>query len=135
MIVFIVHLAALIVLLVAYGPVQTAFTQAFNSTLQTLNTQPQTSSDYISTCSTMYNMSSLFTCCGSNSSSDLNIQAQTNCCVKPTPTQGCSTLIFNEIKQYSIYFLIIPTAVLLGVELICIIVVPFLIASISRNKY
>lgn len=130
-IVFIVHLAALIVLLVAYGPVQTAFTQAFNSTIQTLNS-PTTRNQ--TTCNLMYNVSSIFNCCGAASSSDLNSNAADLCCIKPTPQQGCSTLIFNEIKKYSIYLLIIPTAILLGIELLCIALVPCLIASISRNK-
>lgn len=133
-IIFLVHLAALIVLLVAYGPVQTAFTQAFNSTIQTLNTNKSPSlSD--STCSLMYNISSLFNCCGSTASSDLSSAAQDVCCIKPTPQQGCASLVFDNLKKYSIYLLIIPTAVLLGIELLSIILVPFLIASISRNKY
>lgn len=132
-ILFIVHLAALIVLLVAYGPVQTAFTQAFNSTIQTLNSAPPSQSN--DTCNFMLKISNIFSCCGSTSPNDLNTLAQQSCCIQPTPAKGCASLVFDDIKKYSIYLLIIPTAVLLGIELLCIVLVPFLVASISRNKY
>ena len=130
-IIFILHLAALIVLLVAYGPVQTAFTQAFNSSIQSLNTG---SPKEQSTCALMYNISTIFNCCGSSSPSDLSPAAVNSCCVSPTPQQGCATLVFDELKKYSIYLLIIPTAILLGIELLCIAMVPCLLVSISRNK-
>lgn len=134
-IVFLAHLAALIVLLVAYPLIEKGFKEVFNSVVTDLQGNTPGSSSYQTNCNLMYNISNIFSCCGGNGPSDLSVSVQGSCCIKPTPTAGCTNQVFGKIKQISVYLLIIPTAVLLFVELVCAITVPFLVVSISRSKY
>jgi len=49
-------------------------------------------------------------------------------------TNGCYSAIINKLEKNAVYFFIIPSAILLAIELSTIIMVPILISHISKSK-
>jgi hypothetical protein len=134
-ILFLSHLAALITLLVMSKTVENEYRKALNQTVADINSPSTSVPDRELKCSIMANLSGIFQCCGANNQNDFANSSLSSKCCRPeyVAAKGCADLSVDAIKKYSIYLLIIPTAVILFIELISIIGVPFLIASISRK--
>lgn len=133
-ILFLAHLAALIVLLVSWPAIEKEFKKGLNSTISEFNSGDLFSVSSIQKCNLMFNLSSQFDCCGISSPNDFSQTVQNKCCKLPLSSKGCFNMGIDKLKEYSIYFLIIPTSVILFIELVSIILVPFLIVSITRHK-
>lgn len=134
---FLIHLAALILLLVYWPIIERELTKQFNSTsigLINNSTIPTNLLTNLQECSRIKEISNTFECCGITSPNDFSQTIQKACCKDPIPNKGCLSVVFEKIKLYSIYFLIIPTSVILFIELISIILVPILVFIISKNK-
>jgi hypothetical protein len=126
LILFIAHVGALIALLVMTPKIEQQYRATLNSTIAAINAQPTDENK----CKLMLSLSNFFECCGANSPTELTSKI---CCKVPTPTQGCADASVDWIKKYSTYLLIIPTAVILFVELVSIVGVPFMIGRISKE--
>ena len=133
-ILFMAHLGALIALLVMSSKIETEFRKALNDTIITINNPTTSASELKTKCEIMKGLSNLFTCCGANGPQDFaNTANIANCCQDASVKNGCADTSVDAIKKYSIYLLVIPTSVILFIELISIISVPFLIGQISNN--
>lgn len=132
-ILFLLHLAALITLLVMSNTVEKEYRKALNQTVADINNPSTSQSEIQLKCNLMTNISGIFQCCGANSINDFPNPSYKCCKPEYYTAKGCADLSVDAIKKYSIYLLVIPTAVILFIELISIIGVPFLIASISRK--
>lgn len=79
-------------------------------------------------------MSDIFKCCGYNDSSDYLLPpTRLECCVDVTQP-GCADKVVKTFNDEAVNIIIIPNAVVLALELIFIIAVPFLIGRITKAK-
>jgi hypothetical protein len=60
-----------------------------------------------------------------------NPDFRTECCYSNKTTTGCADQTVNTIKTDSVNLIIIPNCSILAIELIIIILVPFLIGNIA----
>lgn len=127
-ILFMGQVGALIALLVMQPQIESQYKNSLNATVNSINTQ---ASDAEQKCALMTALSELFTCCGANGPADF-VSAK-KCCMDMTVTTGCSQASIDSIKKYSIY-LYVFSGVIIFIELISIIGVPFMIGRISRMK-
>ena len=121
------HVGALIALLVMTPKIEQQYRATLNSTIVAINAQPTDENK----CKLMLSLSNFFECCGAIGPTEL--VSKPTCCKTPIPKQGCADASVDWIKKYSTYLLIIPTAVILFVELVSIVGVPFMIGRISRE--
>jgi hypothetical protein len=131
-ILFMAHVGALIALLVMTPKIEQQYRVTLNTTIADINT-PKDQNDAATKCKLMYGLSEFFTCCGAQGPSDF-LDKPSKCCKDSTQTQGCADASIDWIKKYSTYLLIIPTAVILFIELISIVGVPFMIGRISNDR-
>jgi hypothetical protein len=134
LILFLAHLAALIVLLVFYPRIDNAVRDEFNRQVSVINNNSNPS--LTTECSLMQNASSVFTCCGSLSPQNLTVNGQNLCCKIPNNygNNGCTTVVTDLVKRYSNYYIIIPTSIILFIELCALITIPILICYITNEK-
>ena len=78
-------------------------------------------------------MSDIFKCCGYNDSLDYPVLARPDCCVDVTQP-GCADKVVKTFNDEAVNIIVIPNAVVLALELIFIIAVPFLIGRITKAK-
>jgi hypothetical protein len=130
-ILFMAHVGALIALLVMTPKIEQQYRVTLNTTIADINTSPD--AKIVATkCTLMTELSKFFTCCGAQGPSDFT--GSNKCCKDNTQTQGCADASINWIKKYSTYLLIIPTAIILFIELVSIVGVPFMIGRISNDR-
>ncbi len=131
LILFLIHLAALIILLVFYPKVEQVLKEELDRQVDNINNNKN---NFISDCAIMKNISSLFECCGSNSPNDIKTQENRLLCCSNAVVNGCMPTINNLIKRYSNYYIIIPTAIILFIELCALVFVPILICQITSER-
>lgn len=134
---FVVHTIGFLVLLFGRGKIETAFKNEMVSIVERLN-KSKNDTHYNIDCDTMLLMSNLFKCCGNNASSDFNENPSiinTCCRVSNTSvTSGCTQKAIYEIENNSVKYLLTPSKVILGVELVVIILNPLIIVGIRRDR-
>merc|ERR1719468_1135172 len=84
-------------------------------------------------CDIMKTISTAFDCCGYEGPLN-NATTAEDCCKvnkdKTIPKQGCNEKSINKIEKNALNFLIIPSAIILGIEVFVFITVPFLIGRV-----
>jgi hypothetical protein len=134
LVLFIVHLGGLIYLFVSAPQLENQFRKDLNKTIDDLNSNNISVELFNSKCFLLRNLSNIFECCGANGPEDFKSSGlRTKCCVKDTITKGCSGETLSKLRQNSIYYLVIPSAVILLVEIFAIITIPILIYQISLH--
>lgn len=123
LIIFLAHLGAFIAYFVYEPKLQTEIEKGLNSTISKNSSV------------LFYSISSAFDCCGSTGPSDITSQGYNInlWCSKPTSqTRGCGNATYSFIKQNSVYAIVIPTSILLFIELTILFGVPILVMRINR---
>jgi hypothetical protein len=82
-------------------------------------------------CVVFFLVSKLFTCCGAGSPADFNKTQSATCCIQPMPVYGCSERAVSMVKHNII---IVPSSIILSLEFILILAVPFLIGRITSSS-
>ena len=127
---FLSHGIALLVLVFGKNGVEKSFESSMEKIIDDLNNN---STDYSKSCEIMHGLSKIFECCGNNGPSDFNSTLiGENCCENSNITIGCTGKIISMVTDNSINYLIIPSGLILAVELLVIIVTPFIISHISK---
>lgn len=123
LIIFLAHAGAFIAYFVYEPRLQNEIEKSFNNSITT-NTSSQI----------LLAVAYAFNCCGSTGPSDfVSNQSKLLYCGSVTSTQGCANATYSFIKQYSVYGIIIPTSILLFIELVILIGVPFLVIRMNRS--
>jgi hypothetical protein len=125
---FLAHAAAFIAYFVYAPQLNTQIQKSFNQTISS------NSSD-TNQIGLLYGVSKVFSCCGSNGPSDFSGTGKNVSlyCFNTTASLGCSTAVNNFIQKYSIYGIVIPTAILLFIEFIIIVGTPILIQRVNSS--
>jgi hypothetical protein len=125
------HGIALLVLVFGKDGLEKTFKSSIETLVDDLN--KNNSTNFNTSCQTMLGLSKIFKCCGNSGSSDFNSTSTIiKCCENENVIIGCTEKIVSVITDNSINYLIIPSSVILIIELIVIIVTPFIISHISK---
>jgi hypothetical protein len=134
-IIFLAHLASLILLIAISGFIEQQYRTHLNAQLTVVNTNAY--GDMYAKCAFMRGLSSYFNCCGLstiNGPQDFTSSVtRVSCCADWTRTQGCAQPAVDWLKSNAIYFLIIPTSVILFVEVSTLICVPLLVFRVNKR--
>lgn len=136
LILFLIHLAALIILLVFYPRVEQVLKDELDRQVNSINSYSNANS-FITDCGIMKNISTLFQCCGSSSPNDIKVEQNRRLCCSDAYNfgdNGCTPTINNLIKKYSNYYIIIPTAIILFIEFCALILVPIMVCQITSDR-
>jgi hypothetical protein len=132
---FLAHGIGLIVLLVDSSTFEDEFKKDFNSTIKNLVNSSVPVDKYNETCSLLLSVSKVFKCCGADNVEDLPSIQREKCCTNYATAKyknGCTPVIIDDIKSNAFNLIVIPSLVVLVVELFGIILVPFLIGRIRK---
>lgn len=133
-ILFLAHGITLIVVTLSSTSIENEFRTALNKTMDTINDPSTTEKDFEEQCAVIKGLSELFQCCGSTSRADFRNQTISyQCCINSTSI-GCGEKTIDSINDNAVNLVFIPNGVILVFELLLILMVPFLIARISRSK-
>lgn len=129
---FLAHLISLIVLLFSESSIEGEFRGALNTTVTKLNENKKP--DGSVECIVMTGLSTAFACCG-NKGNDLLPSVGQICCsnYNSTASVGCTDKAISYLKDNAVSFIIIPSGVILLVELIVIVTVPFIMGKIVKK--
>lgn len=134
-ILFLLHLAALIFVLATSSTVENELNKGIIKIVEDLNKTTANTNEYDRNTKLLYSISDVFSCCGARGRSDFRDTVTLEKSCKPANyNTGCIPTVYTKLKDISIYLLVIPSSVILFVELISIICVPFLIGQISRKR-
>jgi hypothetical protein len=137
-ILFLAHGIGLLVYVFDRSTIEKGIKTGINKVVTNLNTEANNTNSYKTDCDIMKALSSLFTCCGSDSPNDFknNTDAITNCCSTKSPEvqTGCSSKIINSIQENAKIYLIIPSCIILAVELIVIVMTPVITKHIRSSE-
>ena len=128
---FLLHGVALIWLVANTSSIHNGYISAVNTTVNDLKqTNNNNSTKYQEECKFMLALSNFCDCCGFNGANDFSTDVATECCAKPYNQQdGCAQKSYNKLQSVSFYLIVVPSLVILAIELFAIIVVPFLIGK------
>jgi hypothetical protein len=130
---FLAHGVGLIILLVDSSTFEDEFKKDFNSTINILVNSTASREKYNETCTLLLSVSKVFKCCGADKVEILPIETRKKCCTNfETVKSGCTPVIIDDIKSNAFNLIVIPSLVVLAVELFGIILVPFLIGRIRK---
>ncbi|RNA35822.1 acid-sensing ion channel 2 [Brachionus plicatilis] len=106
-IIFLIHIGAIIAILVAWPTIESQFQKELNKTLEDVNNKVDifNLSELLSLekqCNSLLEVSKQYDCCGIMSPDDFNFLIRLKCCKVPTPKQGCLDLLVKKTKEYSI---------------------------------
>jgi hypothetical protein len=135
-ILFLAHGIALLVLVFGSSTVENLYRQEVNKTVS--NLKYKEGNDFKALCIVFEKFSDAFECCGAdNGPEDFgNITIAKDCCSKETDyMRGCGQVSLDAIVKGSINFLVIPSGVILGIELFAIISVSCICGKRKRDDY
>lgn len=129
---FLTH-SVLLVALAANTPfAEKLYQQQLNITVERLN---QNSINNTVDCKLMKTISAFGNCCGVNGPQDFHdIKIVADCCASMNQTDGCYSKPIDMLKRNSRNFITIPSSVILVIEFLSILMVPFLIGR-KRGDY
>ena len=134
-ILFLAHVAALIVLLKMTPDLEKQYRASLDSIVDGIN-ERKNQNDFERKCKLMNVLSAFFTCCGSKGPQDFKSDTERNACCKngalAMKQPGCADTSVNYIKKYSTNFLVIPTCVIVFIELLAIVSVSLLIGRLNQ---
>ena len=136
LILFIAHTITLIGLLLITPKIEQQYRIMFNTTINDINASPSNQTNFNTSCTIMFAISSLFQCCGGvNGAKDIiSPMNREKCCMNVTLERGCVDVTLDWFKINSKNYLIIPTSVIILFELIAIASVQFMIRSMRKNR-
>lgn len=125
---FIAHFIAVLVLVFGASSIKKDYSKFLNQTVTNLKENDK----YKTNCEIMTAISNVFDCCGYDGPNDFSSNATIaeECCKKEVPQSGCNKKSIDGIEKNAINLLIIPSAVILGIEFFVFITVPFLIGRV-----
>lgn len=131
-ILFLAHGIAILVLLFGSSSLEEDYKKAINETVTSLN-----KGDDDKKCDFMKGLSTLFNCCGAEKGpGDFNGTAiAEKCCElkdEKLPTEGCSVKSISELEKNAENIILIPSGIILVIELFTLIMVPCIIGK-ERN--
>lgn len=134
-IMFLAHLIAFLVLIFGSKSIEQKYKEGLVNTMKQINTGNNTK-DPIA-CDLMKGLSGLFDCCGNEGPGDFNSTMLADKCCQlnaknMTSQSGCGNASISEVKDNAINLVIIPSAIILLVELFALIMVPCLVGK-SRH--
>jgi hypothetical protein len=135
--IFLVHLVGLLVFVFSKSSIEKEFGKGMSKLVNSLN--GFNSSVNVSTtieCEAMLALSKIITCCGDKGPSDFSNRTEINnlCCASNSPTlKGCTSKLTTEIDSHANSYLVIPSGIILVVELIIIASTPLLSRSILKE--
>lgn len=125
---------SLLVLVFSSSSIEKGFTEQLDKLVEKINTDDDPKGEQ---CEIMKELSELFDCCGSQSPSDFNSTVREKCCGDYKTNEGCAPRSISVIKKNSVSYLIVPSCVILVIELFAILIVFQMIrkGSESSDKY
>jgi hypothetical protein len=137
-ILFFTHIIALVIIATKSIDIEKEFRGSITNTMNKINEKNSTGNEFKESCELMRSFSELFKCCGANNSSDfINEYLIDECCIQRNQSLinvGCSNQVVTFVKSNAIQIVLVPNAIILIIELITILFVPFLINKIRRLK-
>lgn len=90
-----------------------------------------TASDFNEKCKVMKALSTLFNCCGFNGTNDFTkVEIKIQCCLAKQMI-GCGQHSIDVLKNWTLHFFVIPSCVVLVIELSSILFVSFFLVAIK----
>ncbi|CAF1146777.1 unnamed protein product [Brachionus calyciflorus] len=131
---FISHGIVLVVAAFKSGTIENEFRKALNQTVFDVNSDKTDEEYKMERCSALKLISEIFECCGLNGPNDFtNATYVTECCYGSS-TDGCGDKTVKSFKENGVNIIIIPNSIVLGLEFLIIVLVPFLIGRITRSR-
>jgi len=133
-ILFLAHVAALIVVLKMTPDLEKQYRASLDSIVESIN-KPKNKNDYDQKCKVMNGLSTFFKCCGSKGPQDFKETERNACCnngALAVTQPGCADTSVDFVKKYSTNFLVIPTCVIVFIELLAIVSVSLLIGRLNQ---
>lgn len=134
LIMFLAHGIALLVLIFSATTITNEYTAFLNKTVTELKSSDDKG------CELVLTLSNLFDCCGGfDGPNDFRNKTLAKSCCKldknnMTSNQGCASKSVDYITDKSVELLIIPSGVILAVELLAIVMIPFLIGKAGQKS-
>lgn len=132
--IFVCHGVLLLLVSFKSSDIEDEFRKELNKTMSAINYNNTTATKFTEKCAEMKALSTVFECCGINGPSDFLNQTFVNDCCANKTTDGCAQKTIDTLTNSGVNIVLIPNGILLGIELILIILVPFLISQIKRRK-
>jgi hypothetical protein len=129
LILFIVHIVFILILIFGSSKVEDEFKKEMTNAVNKVNSNSTEANDK---CELLKSISDVFKCCGDKGPGDF--KNTTACCKDALITKGCTDETIKVIKDNAINLLVIPSVIILVVELLGLIMVPFLIGRIRKEK-
>lgn len=131
---FIAHIVIVIIVVVEAPKIKDEYKKQLNESVVAVNNAEP--SQYDEKCKSLKALSEIFDCCGYKDASDFRDPAARDKCCKSQQNDGCADKVIKTFEDDAVNILVIPNAVVLAIELIFIIGVPFLIGRLSKkDKY
>lgn len=133
--IFLTHGISLLVLLFSSETIEDNYRKTLNTTMEHINSNDE---KFEQNCELMKGLSSVFHCCGDKGFNDFrNTTIAEECCepnanTKELYTIGCTDKSIESIKDNAVNLLIIPSAIILVIELFALVMVPCIIGK-SRD--
>jgi len=109
-----------------------------SKTIDTLNEfynlNDTTNDVFVRECQLLRDLSTIFLCCGGNSPSDFTNTTLVDDCCSDYFDIGCTDKVVNDVVMYSKHMIVIPSFIILTIELLAIIMVPFLLRRIKAEN-
>lgn len=132
---FITHGVSLLVVVFGWSSLETEFKKEFTKTIADLNSNETAPVDFDNKCQLSFALSELFKCCGAEGPDDFfNATLVTQCCKSEAYKDGCNNKVIKEIEAITSNLLVVPSVILLVIELFSIIMVPFLMGAVKRRS-
>lgn len=131
---FLAHGISILVLVFSSSSIEKQFKSSFNSTIDDLITDAfKNSTDFDQKCNLTFAVSKIFKCCGYNGPSDFKETglAEKCCDQSSKETSGCGQKVVDDIKKHAVTLLVVPSVIILCIELLGMIMIPFLIGRIK----
>ena len=129
------HVGVLIALLIITPKIEQKYRQTLSETMDSINKLSENEKEFKIKCELMHGLTIVFECCGAKGPFDFVPKEKAQqCCKDSTLTKGCADASVDWIKNVSTKLLVIPLAVILFVELVLIVIVPFAIRDISQRQ-
>lgn len=129
-VIFLAMLISILVLIFTSSKIENEYKKSVNTTVYDINANFDADK-----CKIMKALSETFECCGSYLPTDFkNETVRAECCdAKFLQGKGCGPQVVENIKKNAINLLVIPSAIIMGIELFAIITTSCLVGRIGRR--
>lgn len=131
---FLTHGVLFVVLASNSSLVERVYKQELKEAVDNLNGN-KTSNNYTISCELMKAISTYADCCGYDAPNDIkDTKVIEECCIRTNLTDGCSQKPIDKLRKQARNLITIPTSIILAIEFLAILFVPFLIGR-KRSDY